>query len=215
MTMDSRLLDRLAAEASPAALRVDLRARARAVVLGVAGAALLSLGWLGARQDIAAAAATSVFWVKLAFPAALGLFAGWAVWRSTHPGLSLRGPVTALLAVVALFWAVVMLRPWIGATAIDWERDFWGSTWRECVASIALMALPMWLPAMAWLRRFGPVRPRMAGALVGFCCGTVAAALYALHCRESGLPFLGSWYLAGAAIPALMGALAGRRWLHW
>jgi hypothetical protein len=43
----------------------------------------------------------------------------------------------------------------------------------------------------------------------------VAAALYALHCRESGLPFLGSWYLAGAAIPALMGALAGRRWLHW
>jgi hypothetical protein len=213
--MDSRLLDQLAAQASPAALHSDLRRRARDVGLGAACSVLLSLGWLGARQDIGTAASTGLFWAKLAFPAGLALLAAWAVWRSTQPGQSLRMPVAALLTAVMLFWAVVLLRPWTSAETVDWDREFWGTTWRECVLYIALMALPMWLPAMAWLRRFGPTSPRLAGALAGWCCGTVSAALYALHCREPGLPFLGAWYLLGAAIPALLGGLVGRRWLNW
>jgi hypothetical protein len=213
--MDSRLLDRLAAEASPAVLRADLRSASRGMGVGFMVALALALGWLGLRQDIATASATPFFWIKLAFPVLLATLAGWAVWRSAHPGQSLRVPLAALAAAVALFWVVTLLRPLLGNADIDWQADLWGRTWRECAFYIALMALPMWLPAMAWLRRWGPVRPRLAGALIGLACGTVAAALYALHCRESGLAFLGLWYLVGAAVPAMLGALVGKRLLSW
>ena len=214
--MDSRLLDRLAAEAAagppPSA---DVAAAVRRMAIGFAAAATLALGWLGLRQDIAVASATPFFWVKLTFPVTLALLAGWAVWRSAHPGRSAREPLVGLAAVVLLFWIVTLMRPLAGVSDIDWEVDLWGRTWRECALYIALMALPMWLPAMAWIRRWGPVRPRLAGSLVGLCCGTLSAALYALHCRESGMAFLGLWYLAGASVPAVLGAILGRRWLGW
>ena len=217
--MDSRLLDRLAAEGSSAPLRAerhaDVRASARSIGIGFLVAAALGVGWLGLRRDIDVASGTAIFWVKLAFPVLLAALAGLTVWRSAHPGRSLRAPLAALAGVVVLFWAVTLLRPLVGIEVGDWNADLWGRTWRECAFYIALMALPMWLPAMAWLRRWGPVRPRLAGAALGWCCGTVAAALYALHCRETGLAFLGVWYLAGAAVPALLGALVGRRWLSW
>lgn len=217
--MDSRLLDRLAAEGASAPLnevrRVQMRASAHGIGIGFLVAAALGLGWLGLRRDIGAASGTAIFWVKLAFPVLLAALAGWTVWRSAHPGQSLRAPLAALAGVVVLFWTVTLLRPLVGIEVGDWNADFWGRSWRECAFYIALMALPMWLPAMAWLRHWGPVRPRLAGAVLGGCCGTVSAALYALHCRESGLAFLGVWYLAGAAVPALLGALAGRRWLSW
>ncbi len=217
--MDPRLLDQLAAEGSSAALhdqrRAGLRASAQGIGIGCLAAAGLGFGWLGLRGDIGVAVGTPIFWVKLAFPALLAALAGWTVWRSAHPGPSLKAPLAALAGAVALFWAVTLLRPLIGIEVRDWHADFWGRSWRECALYIALMALPMWLPAMAWLRHWGPLRPRLAGALLGGCCGTVAAALYALHCRESGLAFLGVWYLAGAAVPALLGALVGRRWLGW
>jgi hypothetical protein len=213
--MDSHLLDQLAGEAAPHALRAQTRRASLGIGVGFAVALALTLGWLGLRQDIVLASATPIFWIKLAFPALLAALASWAVWCSARPGLSLRAPLTALAAAVVLFWAVTFSRPWLLGSPIDWEADLWGRTWRECAVYIALMALPIMLPAMAWLRRFGPVSPRQAGALVGALCGTLSAALYALHCRESGMAFLGMWYLLGAAMPAALGAALGRRWLNW
>jgi hypothetical protein len=214
-TVDSRLLDQLAAEGAAGPSRQNMRARAGGIGWGLAAAAALALGWLGVRQDISAASGTGVFWIKLSFPLLLAQLAAWAVWRSAHPGASMRVPLTALAATVILFWALTLLRPLLSAAPVDWSTEFWGRTWRECAFYIALMALPIWLPAMAWMRHWGPTLPRTAGALVGLCCGTASAALYALHCRESGLPFVGAWYLLGALIPAALGAVAGRRWLNW
>jgi hypothetical protein len=217
--MDSRLLDQLAAEGASVPLRLAQRAQGRAASLrvgvGFALAAALGIGWLGLRRDIVEASGTTIFWVKLSFPLLLAALAAWTVWRAAHPGRSLRAPLVALLGAVVLFWAVTLLRPLLGVAVSDWRADLWGHTWRECALYIALLALPMWVPAMGWLRHWGPLRPRLAGAMLGACCGTMAAALYALHCRETGLAFLGMWYLAGAAIPALLGGWLGRHWLHW
>jgi hypothetical protein len=217
--MDPQLLDRLAAQGSSAPFRAARRAELNASALGIGVgflvAAAFGVGWLGLRDDIGVASGTAIFWVKLAFPLLLATLAGWTVWRSAHPGRPLQVPLAALAAVVVLFWAVTLARPLLSVDAIDWQADLWGRTWQECALYIALMALPIWLPAMAWLRRWGPLQPRLAGAVLGWCCGTAAAALYALHCRESGLAFLGVWYLIGAAVPALLGALLGRSWLHW
>jgi hypothetical protein len=201
--VDPQLLDRLAAQGSSApdraARRAALNASARGIGVGFLVAAAFGTGWLGLRTDIDVASGTTIFWVKLTFPLLLATLAGWTVWRGVHPGRPLQVPLAALVAVVVLFWAVILARPLLGADAVDWQADLWGRTWQECAFYIAVMSLPMWLP----------------GALLGWCCGTAAAALYALHCRENGLAFLGVWYLLGAAVPALLGALLGRSWLHW
>ena len=42
--------------------------------------------------------------------------------------------------------------------------------------------------------------------------GTVA---YSLHCPEMGVPFWAVWYVIGMALPAVVGALLGPRYLRW
>jgi hypothetical protein len=39
--------------------------------------------------------------------------------------------------------------------------------------------------------------------------------VYSLHCREMGVPFLGTSYLLGILLPAAIGAIIGPRLLRW
>ena len=45
--------------------------------------------------------------------------------------------------------------------------------------------------------------------------GGAGAAVYALHCPELAAPFLAVWYVAGIALPVLVGAAIGPRLLRW
>ena len=67
---------------------------------------------------------------------------------------------------------------------------------------------------MLALRGLAPTRPRAAGVAAGPAAGAIAASAYALHCDESTLPFLATWYVLGVAVPATLGAL-GPRLLRW
>jgi len=212
--MRPELLDRLAGEASVAPLRMR-QARA-AGLLGASAliALLLTLLWLGARSDIVQAAQVPVFWLKLGFPAALCMLAGLALNCSLHPGAPLKGPVSGLVSLVLVLW---LLAWWVSRDAGEAERSasFWGTTWLECPAYIAAVTTPTLAAALYWARGFGPLSPRLTGALAGLASGAFGAALYALHCRESGIPFLATWYLVGAAIPAGVGLALGPRVLAW
>lgn len=182
--------------------------------LAVAAVALAALGGLGVREDLATAWLSFIFWVKLGFTALLAALAWLALRRSRQPGVSISQPLALIAGVVALTWiaaTVTLQRAAPGAA----QTQLWGMTWRECPIYIGLIGLCMLPAGLWWLRQFGPVTPRLSGALVGLVCGAVAAVLYALHCRESGLAFLGVWYLAGMAIPAGAGAVLGRKALAW
>jgi hypothetical protein len=208
------LLDRLADEASVAPLS---RRQARAA--GLMGAAaltalLLTLLWLGARSDIMQAAQVPVFWLKLAYPAAMCLLAGLALSRSLHPGAPSKGPLIGLVSLVLFLW---LLAWWAIRDSDEADRaaSFWGTTWLECPAYITALTAPILAAALYWCRGFGPLSPRLTGALAGLASGTFGAALYALHCREPGVPFLATWYLIGAAIPAGVGCALGPSVLAW
>jgi hypothetical protein len=208
------LLDQLASEASVAPLR-GRQARA-AGLLGASAltALLLALLWLGARSDIGQAVQVPVFWLKLAFPAALCLLAGLALSRSLHPGAPFKGPLIGLVSLVLVLW---LLAWWASRGAGEAERaaSFWGTTWLECPAYITALTAPILAAALYWSRGFGPLSPRLTGALAGLASGAFGAALYALHCREPGIPFLATWYLVGAAIPAVAGLALGPSVLAW
>ena len=90
-----------------------------------------------------------------------------------------------------------------------------GPRW-PCVASIALLSLPAFAALLLTLRGLAPTRPRAAGVVRGALRpASIAAAAYALHCDESTLSFLATWYVLGIAAPATLGALLGPRLLRW
>jgi hypothetical protein len=45
--------------------------------------------------------------------------------------------------------------------------------------------------------------------------GGAGAAVYALHCPESGAPFVAIWYSMGILLACGLGALLGPRVLRW
>jgi hypothetical protein len=104
---------------------------------------------------------------------------------------------------------------WGMAAPQDRAGLLWGSTWRTCVFSISLMAAPFFCAAILSLRSLAPTRARLTGAVAGATAGAAGAAVYALHCPELGAPFVAVWYVLGIALPAAVGALAGRRLLRW
>ncbi|CAM5477612.1 hypothetical protein SSTU70S_05199 [Stutzerimonas stutzeri] len=72
-----------------------------------------------------------------------------------------------------------------------------GSTWRECLANIALLSVPAFIAAF-WPapRGLAPTRPHLAGGAAGLLAGSVAALAYSLHCPEMAVPFWALWHPA-------------------
>ena len=169
---------------------------------------------LGLRPDLGVAVAGPVFWIKAAYTSALAIGGGWLFVQLGRPGASARAPL-GLLAVVA---GVIVLAATIEILALPAEARLsaWlGQSAVACPVSILLLA-GFAAPAVFWAaRRFAPVRPRLAGAAAGLLYGGAAATVYGLHCPESTLAFLATWYTLGIAAGALIGWLAGGRLLRW
>jgi hypothetical protein len=208
------LVAALAAGAAPVDHgRVERRFRGR-LLAGVAIAFALTLLLLGPRPDLAEAMRLPMFWVKAALPASVA-FAGWVLLsRLGHPGVRVGGSALAAAAPLVLVFVAGLLLLWQSAPA---ERTglLFGQTWRSCLVNIPLLALPALALALWALRGLAPTRLVAAGAAAGLFAGAAGAVAYALHCPELEVPFLGAWYVAGMLIPAGLGALAGRRVLHW
>jgi hypothetical protein len=178
----------------------------------VATAAMLVL--LGPRADLGSAIVQPMFWMKLGLPLLLAVPALAALSRLGRPGEAAGRAWSALaailLAVEAASLAVVLMAPPGERAALVVGRTALG-----CVASIALLALPILLATVTVLRGMAPTRSRAAGLAAGLAAGSLAAAVYALHCDESTLPFLAIWYVLGMAIPGALAAASGPRLLRW
>ena len=208
------LINLLASNAEPVPGHAVARRLALALSWGVAGAVLLLLATLGLRPDLAQAASHWQFWLKPGFVACLAL-AGWlATERLARPGVRLGSAKVALAAPLVLLWLLAVLVLLNAAPAQRAELIF-GDTWKTCPLSIAMLSLPL-LAATLWaMKGLAPTRLALAGASAGLLAGAMGALVYALHCPESTLPFLATWYVLGMAIPTLAGALLGPRLLRW
>jgi hypothetical protein len=197
---------------------VEPRAAARrfGIALGWAtfGSSLLMAVWLGVRTDLAQAAAEPMFWVKLAFPAALVAGGLVAALRLARPGASLGSVPLALAAPVLALWALATV-VLVAAEPAQRSGLVMGETWAECPVSILALAAPAFVAVLWAMRGLAPTRLALAGAVAGLLAGAIGALVYALHCPELAAPFLGMWYVAGIAAATLIGALVGPRILRW
>ena len=208
------LVKLLATGVAPVPAGAVARRFAVAMGWGVSGAVLLMLVTLGLRTDLAQAAGELMFWIKPAFAACLALAGLIAAERLARPGMYL-GPVWAALATPLLaLWLVAAVTL---ANAAPVQRDdlIFGTTWKECPVNIAFISLPVFAATLWAMRGLAPTRLALAGASAGLLAGALSALVYALHCPESAVPFLGVWYVLGIAIPTLAGALLGPRVLRW
>lgn len=181
---------------------------------GAFGTTLLMAILLGVRPDLAEATRLPMFWVKLAFPAALLAAALLAVLRLSRPGVRLGRVPAAVAAPVLAMWllaAIVLL----GAAPGERDELVLGQSAASCPITITLLSVPLFCSALWALKGLAPTNLALAGAAAGLFSGAGGALVYALYCPEMAAPFIGIWYLLGMLIPAAMGALLGPRLLRW
>ncbi len=181
---------------------------------GAFATTLLMAILLGVRADLAEATLLPMFWVKLAFPAALLAGALLAVMRLSSPGVGLgRAPAIVAAPVLAMWLlaGVVLL----GAAPEERDGLLLGQSAASCPFIIALLSVPLFVAALWALRGLAPTRLVLAGAAAGLLAGAGGALVYALYCPEMAAPFIGIWYLLGTLIPTLLGAMLGPRLLRW
>jgi hypothetical protein len=208
------LIDMLASGVGPAeadALRVRYTA---ALGWGAFGSTLLMAILLGVRPDVVEAVRLPMFWMKLAFPAALLAGALMATIRLSRPGVQLGRVAAALAAPVLAMWLIAAL---VLLAAAPGEREVlvFGDTWKGCLVNVPMLSLPLFVASLWAARGFAPTRLALAGAAAGLLSGAGGALVYALHCPELAAPFLGIWYVLGMLIPTALGALLGPRLLRW
>ena len=181
---------------------------------GAFGATLLMAIMLGVRPDLSDAVRLPMFWVKLAFPAALLAGAVLAALRLSRPGVRLGRVPAALAAPVLAMWllAVVVL---LSAAPAERAQLIYGDTWASCPFNVAILSAPVYVALLWAMKGFAPTRLALAGAAAGLLAGAVGAWVYTLHCPEMEAPFLAVWYLLGMLIPTAVGAMLGPRLLRW
>lgn len=185
-----------------------------AYALAALVAALVFLGLLGPRPDIAAAAETPRFLFKFVVTLALAATAGMACLAAARPGASMR-PALLLLAISPLLAILAVLVEFSSVPKADWGARWIGTNILICLVAIPLIGLGP-LGILMWAMRRGAAgRPRLAGALAGLAAGGIAASFYAAHCADDSPFFVATWYTLAVALLALAGAAAGGRLLRW
>ncbi|MEL3889482.1 NrsF family protein [Ferrovibrio sp. MS7] len=180
--------------------------------LGIVVALAAMLIELGVRGDIAAAAGTWRFLLKLAVAAMLALLA-------LRQAISLYRPQAAprlapLLAVLALLGLAVL------AELLLLPREAWlprlvGRNAAVCMVAIPLLSLAPLAALLYALRAGAPRHAAQAGALAGLASAGIAASFYALHCPDDSPLFVLTWYGLSGVIVTGLGALLGHRLLRW
>jgi len=212
--MSDELIDRLTSNVAPVrpgAMRAWL---VGGLVAGMVAATVLMLGWLGLRPDLAAAVATPIFWAKFAFTLALTGCGLLAVERLARPGGTLRVPLAAMFATIAVTAGAGIVQV-ILADPEDVRRLVLGGSALVCPFYIVALSLPILVGNVLVMRRLAPTNLPAAGFAAGLLAGAAGSWVYAFHCTESGVPFITLWYVAGVLAVALLGAVLGRWLLRW
>jgi hypothetical protein len=210
----AQLIERLATDIAPVPRSLLDRRLAMAVLTGAAVALLLLSISLGLRPDLKAAASDWVLWAKLGYALALGAGGFLLCAQAARPNAHPRWRIVAVLLPVACAAFAAMLRTF--KLPAELRRAEWlGETAAICPLLIALLALPCLLALCFVLRRAAPTRLRWAGFCAGLLAGAAAMMVYALHCPETGLAFVATWYTLGMCLPAALGAVFGPLLLRW
>lgn len=207
----SALIDRLAAEAPPVALRSGRMAALIAGTVALACALFLSIA--GLRADLSTALAQAGVLPKTILPAALMLVALPLALATLRPGM--HGPRLAWLfvplAAAVILWGAAFLtmqpdQRFAEVTAIGMV---------ECMGFILLLSAPPLAAALALFQQGAPLRPSLTGFLAGLSSASGAATGYSLFCTQDNPLFYLTWYGLATMLVGGIGAMTGKYWLRW
>jgi hypothetical protein len=134
--------------------------------------------------------------------------------QAARPGAHPRWRIAVFLAPVVIVAGVAMWRA-VGLPVEAQRAEWLGHTAALCPWLIGLLSLPCLTALCFVMRRAAPTRLRWAGFCAGLCAGAIAMGVYSLHCPESGLAFIATWYTLGMCLPAALGATFGPLLLRW
>jgi hypothetical protein len=166
------------------------------------------------RADLAAAVRSWPLWGKFAYAAALAAGGYLLCAQAARPGAHPRWRIWVILLPVSLAFVAAVLRSASLATA-ERNAEWLGNTATFCPWMIGALSLPCLLALSFVMRRAAPTRLRWAGFCAGLLAGAISMLVYALHCPETGVAFVATWYTLGMCLPAALGASLGPRLLRW
>jgi len=187
---------------------------ALAIAIGFAISAVLFWVTLGPRPDIAAAALTIRFDLKIVETLLLAATAVALVLRLAQPGAGTGLQKIVLAAAPALLTVAVMAELLVVPTD-QWQAKLVGSNSLVCLTAIPLLSLPLLAALLLALRHGAPTSRATAGAAAGLVAGGLAAALYATHCIDDSPLFVVTWYTIAIGAMTVLGAFLGRLLLRW
>ncbi|MFM9935387.1 MAG: NrsF family protein [Novosphingobium sp.] len=213
MTDVDILVDRLVEQHRRTPPLMLQRRVANSALLGAAITLVLVLAW-GLRPDIAAASATSGFWVKLGFGAGFavaGLAGLLSLFRPERPAPRLLW----LTAIPVAFIVAAALREAAAVPDTELTALWLGKTAFACPFAIVALSIAPSIALIMAGRRSAPTKLKLTGGVIGLASGGISATLYALHCPETGMAFVATWYLIGIILATVIGAICGPRLLRW
>jgi len=186
-----------------------------AVALGLP-VSVLAVGLLfGLRHDLLQAAHQSVLWIKMAIGVAVALAAAASLRRLSSPGVPAGRGWTWGAAALAVLWTLGALQ-WASLSDTARWQSLFGDSWRVCPLNIAMVSVPIFIAVVLALRGIAaPTHPARAGAAAGLLAGGLGTMAYALHCPETGVPFVAVWYVLGMVAVGGVGAMLGPRLFRW
>jgi hypothetical protein len=210
----AELIARLSEEAKPADRLAPLKTLSAFLLAGMLVSFALMWAWLGIRPDLAAAAATTAYWMKFGYALLVSAMAFWLTERLGRPGTPARLPAYGLAIAFLLMAALAVVQL---ATAPAYARHglVMGASANVCTPRIVALSLPILAAAGFALRRFAPTRLILAGAAAGLLAGAAGTWIYAFHCNESAAPFVAVWYTLGMAAAGAVGGASGKWLLRW
>jgi hypothetical protein len=204
-----------------ARLATDLRpvppgAVLKRIGLGVSVGAVFALGALlmALGTDLSDAIHTNAFWMKWGYGIAVSGIALWLCLRLARPE-RVSGALLLALAIPVLALTIGSIQELTTTSPEARMRTWLGSSAPVCPWIVGALSVPIFAGLLWAFRRFAPTRPRLAGFSAGALSGAVAVLLYSIHCPETAVSFVATWYTLGMLLPAVVGSLIGPRALRW
>jgi hypothetical protein len=208
-SMPCELRDRLAADYQP--VRVLRSPWTRALwVLPLAAVALMAAPLaFNVRSDAARLGWMGVWGFSL-LQTAIGFVVIAAALRESIPGRGWsRGAIALWLSMPLLAVAVVTMASWQASPTV--LRGAWWVVWGVCFSGSAATALPVVAGAGILAARAYPMRPALAGALLGLGAGLMADAGWRIFCHFSEPSHVLSAHLAAVVMSTAIGSLLSVR----
>jgi hypothetical protein len=144
-------------------------------------------------------------WGASVLQAAIGLLLIVASLRESIPGRQLSAVSVALgLAVPVVLVLTVTLAVW-DLSQVGLPRTWWWTVGGLCLAGSAVSALPLVAIGSVLAARAYPVRPVVAGALLGAGAGLIADAGWRMFCHYTEPEHVLSAHLGGVVVAAAIG----------